>query len=72
MRLSVSDVEEAIFVQLSFKEFVHRDAIRFANGREVLLQRLPCGLRVDVLSLGGAEEEPATVHVTMALARVSQ
>jgi hypothetical protein len=59
-RLSVSDVEEVVFVQLSFEEFVHRDAIRFANGREVLLQRLPCGLRLDVLSLSGAEEERTT------------
>jgi hypothetical protein len=69
-RLSAGDVEEVIFVQLSIKEFVHRDAIRFANGREVLLQRLPCGLRVDVLSLGEAEERPVTADEVMALARV--
>jgi predicted NACHT family NTPase len=58
--LSVSDLEEVVFVQLSMEEFVHRDGIRFANGREVLLQRLPCRLRVDVLSLCGAEEERTT------------
>jgi hypothetical protein len=65
----VGEAEEVIFVQLSFKEFVHRDAIRFANGREVLLQSLPCGLRVEVLSLGGAEEERTTAAEAMALAR---
>jgi hypothetical protein len=32
--------------------------VRFANGREVLLQRLQCGQRVEVLSLDSKESEP--------------
>jgi hypothetical protein len=48
-------VEEVIFVQLSADAFVHRDAVRFANGEEILLQRLQCGQRVDVLSLDSQE-----------------
>jgi hypothetical protein len=31
--------------------------VRFVSGREILLQRLPCGLKVEVLSLGGSEEK---------------
>jgi hypothetical protein len=31
--------------------------VRFSNGREILLQHLRCGQRVDVLSLSGVEEE---------------
>lgn len=56
-RFSVSAVEEVTFVQLSAEAFIHRDAVRFANSQEILLQRLPCGQRVDVLSLGGVEDE---------------
>jgi hypothetical protein len=56
-RLAVGEVEEVIFVQQSVEAFTYRDAVRFANGREILLQLLCCGQRVDVLSLSGAEEE---------------
>jgi hypothetical protein len=66
----VGEVEEVSFVQWSRNAFVHRDALRFANGRSLLLQRLSCGQRVDVLSLGEAEEQPATADEAMALARV--
>ena len=55
-RLGVGAIEEVTFVQLSAEAYVYRDAVRFANGRELLLQRLQCGQRADVLSLGGAEE----------------
>jgi hypothetical protein len=56
-RLGVSAAEEVVFVQQSLSAFAYRDAVRFANGREILLQYLRCGQRVDVLSLSGAEEE---------------
>ena len=56
-RLGVGPVEAVTFVQQSAEAFAYRDAVRFANGREILLQRLEPGQRVDVLSLGGAEEE---------------
>ena len=56
-RLAVCEVEEVIFVQQSAEAFRYRDAVRFANGTEILLQNLRCGQRVDVLSLSGVEEE---------------
>jgi hypothetical protein len=43
------------FVQKSAESFIYRDAVRFANGQEVLLQRLRRGQRVAVLSLCGVE-----------------
>ena len=58
--LGVSEVEKVSFVQQSAEAFTYRDAIRFANGQEVLLQYLRCGQRVDVLSLSpgdNGEEE---------------
>jgi hypothetical protein len=48
--------EEVTFTQLSAEAYRHRDAIRFANGRQVLLQSLPEGQRVDVLCLSSEEE----------------
>ena len=66
-RWGVTAVEEVTFVQLSAEAFIHRDAVRFANGQEILLQRLQCGQRVDVLSLCSVEEiEPFDVEVSTA------
>jgi hypothetical protein len=56
-RLSVLATEEVIFVEQSLEAFTYRDAVRFANGQEILLQGLQCGQRVEVLSLGGGGEE---------------
>jgi hypothetical protein len=56
-RFGVGPREEVTFVQLTAEPFRYRDAIRFNNGQEILLQKLSGGLRVDVLSLalaGGA------------------
>ncbi len=50
-RLEVGVEEEVTFTQLSAEAYRHRDAIRFANGREVLLQTLNSGQRVEVLCL---------------------
>jgi hypothetical protein len=47
----VQATEEVTFVQLSAEAYHHRDAVRFRNGREVILQRLKWGQRVEVLSL---------------------
>jgi hypothetical protein len=57
--LDIGAIEEVTFVQLSVEAYEHRDAIRFLNGRDLLLQRLRCGQQVDVLSLasGGFREE---------------
>ena len=49
------------FVQRSAEAYQYRDAVRFRNGREVLLQSLAIGQRVDVLCLSSGEceeEEP--------------
>jgi hypothetical protein len=58
-RFGVGPREEVTFVQLTAEPFRYRDAIRFANGQEILLQKLSEGLRMDVLSLTLAEETPA-------------
>src|SRR5215831_6640116 len=50
-RLGVGEIEEVAFVQQSAEAFTYRDAVRFANGKELLLQFLRCGQSVDVLSL---------------------
>jgi hypothetical protein len=59
-RLGVSETQNVSFVQRSAEAFTYRDAVRFANGKEILLQYLRCGQRVDVVSLSSgdnAEEE---------------
>ncbi len=58
-RLRIGEVEEVTFVQQSAEAFTYRDAVRFATGRELLLQRLERGQRVEVLSLGASEEGEA-------------
>jgi hypothetical protein len=55
--LGVGEAEEVTFVQQSAEAYQYRDAVRFKNGREVLLQRLRCSQRVDVLSLSSSEFE---------------
>ncbi len=54
-RLGVGAVEEVIFVQQSMREYGYRDAVRFASGREILLQYLLCGQQVDVMSLSSRD-----------------
>jgi hypothetical protein len=58
-RFGVGPREEVTFVQLTAEPFRYRDAIRFANGQEILLQKLSDGQRMDVLSLALAEDTPA-------------
>lgn len=52
----VGPVEEAIFTQVTAATNTHRDAIRFANGREMRLQEIREGQRVRVVDLSMAEE----------------
>ncbi len=63
-QFGVGSREEVTFVQLTAEPFRYRDAIRFNNGQEVLLQKLSDGLRMDVLCLSLVEEaqepKPAT------------
>ena len=55
--LNVGPVEKVTFVEQSAEAFRHRDAVRFGNGREILLQHLECGQGGRVLSLETAERE---------------
>jgi hypothetical protein len=58
---TVGSSEEVTFTQLTAKPNAYRDAVRFANGREILLQRLIKGQRVRVLQLSLAEESVQSV-----------
>ena len=53
---NVGPVEEVTFTQISAAVNSYRDAVRFANGREVRLQELREGQHVRVLDLSMAEE----------------
>ena len=55
--------EDVVFVQTSMDAGRHRDAVRFNNHQQVLLQRLAEGQRALVISMGGAtyEESPAGI-----------
>ena len=55
--LGVGPDETVTFTQTSATPQTYHDAVRFANGRQILLQFLKEGQRVRVLSLGGQEPE---------------
>ena len=63
-RFGVAEIENVSFVQKSAEAFTYRDALRFVDGKEILLQHLRYGQRVDVLSLSAEEntEEKAKQH----------
>jgi len=50
--LGVRDSEEVTMTRLDIGPY--RDAVRFTNGQEVVLQRLNAGLRATVLGIGSA------------------
>jgi hypothetical protein len=52
----VGPEEEVTFTQISAAANSYRDAVRFANGREVRLQELREGQRVQVVDLSMAED----------------
>jgi hypothetical protein len=52
----VGPEEDVTFTQISAAANSYRDAVRFGNGREVRLQELREGQRVQVLDLSMAEE----------------
>jgi hypothetical protein len=54
----VSAIENVNFVQLSAEGCRLRDAIRFRNGRHVLLQRFGEGIWFEVLSDGSNDRDP--------------
>jgi hypothetical protein len=55
--LGVGEIEEVKFVEISAEVNTYRDAIRFKNNRQLLLQALREGQRVVVLSMTPAEVE---------------
>jgi hypothetical protein len=61
-QLDVQATEEVTFVQLSAESHQYRDAVRFRNSREVLLQRLKYGQRVEVLSLCSDDSREEAYH----------
>ena len=56
--LEVGPTEEVTFTQFTAAANTFRDAVRFRNGREVLLQELREGQRVKVLDLSAEAFEP--------------
>jgi hypothetical protein len=60
---SLRQVEEVTFVQLTADAFRYRDAIRFDNGRQKLLQTLAEGILFQVLWLDVEERAPETVNL---------
>lgn len=55
---NVTAVEPACFVQTNSNVYQYRDAVRFSNGREALLQGLPEGIKVSIISLGDTSATP--------------
>jgi hypothetical protein len=51
--LGIRAEEEVVFVQIGMDAGRHRDAVRFGNNQELLLQRLAEGQRARMVSLGG-------------------
>jgi hypothetical protein len=49
--LGVGETEEVTFTQLGCDAWAYRDAVRFSNGKQILLQRLNEKQRAVVLSL---------------------
>jgi hypothetical protein len=57
----IGSIEFVTFTQVTAAESAYRDAVRFCNGHEVILQRLREGQRVLVLALGyGNDSESVT------------
>jgi hypothetical protein len=55
-QLGIHQVEEVTFTELTSTEFSYRDAVRFRNGIETILQQLREGQRVRVLNLSSADK----------------
>jgi hypothetical protein len=61
--LGVGEVEEVQFIEITAEVNTYRDAVRFKNCRQALLQQLREGQRVQVLSIGVEEFEPVEAAV---------
>src|SRR5260370_2847211 len=49
LRFGINATEEVTFLQLSAEAYQYRDALRFQNGRAILLQCLSCAQQGEVL-----------------------
>jgi hypothetical protein len=67
--LGISAEEVVTFDQISAEAYMHRDCIRFSNGRTILLQRLQPGQEVEVLSLSPVTPRTITVESERHFAR---
>jgi len=52
----VEEEECVVFTQIGANAYSYRDAIHFRNGKQVLLQNLREGMRLQVLSMSGAQD----------------
>jgi hypothetical protein len=57
--LNIGETEEVQFVEITAEVNTYRDAVRFQNCRQALLQQLREGQRVHVLSVAVEEFDPA-------------
>jgi hypothetical protein len=64
--LGVSEIEPVTFTQVSADVNTYRDAIRFGNDRQILLQRLQEGQRITIVSLAPLAEAEPVVEATVA------
>jgi len=68
--LGVEETEHVTFTQISAEVNTYRDAIRFRNGRQLLLQRLREGQRVSLVSVSPAVEEDVLADTDARLANL--
>lgn len=59
---AVGPVEDVVMTRMDSTAFAHRDAARFANGREALLQSLNAGIAATVLDFLPVTEETPKVQ----------
>jgi hypothetical protein len=68
MELNIGSDERVVFTQTTAAVNHHRDAFRFAGGREVRLQDLREGQRVEVIDLSSAQDReiiPEPAHLSL-------
>lgn len=70
--LRVNEIEPVVFTQVSAEVNTYRDAIRFSNDRQILLQRLHEGQRITIVSLAALVEEETVIDRTTARVGVVQ
>jgi len=56
--LNINSTERVTFTQVSAQTHSYRDAVMFPNGRTLLLQRVPVGQLLQILSLSSCDVKP--------------